>query len=214
LGPDPRDDTQLLLAWRQGDAAAANVLTERHYASVRRFFDLKATPVADDLTQATFLGLIERIEHLREHASFKSYLFGIARNQLMGHLRKQGRMSTAMRFASAAGGQTMTPLSMVAARHQEQHLLLLALSQLSTDHQIAVELYYWEGMPVAEIGGVLEINQSTVTSRLARAREQIRQHVLELSRPGRVQEALLSDLDGWQRSLGPVTAAANARRSS
>jgi RNA polymerase sigma-70 factor (ECF subfamily) len=212
LDPRARDDTQLLLAWRNGDTAAANELTERHYASVRRFFDLKATPVADDLTQATFLGLVERIGNLREHASFKSYLFGIARNQLMGYLRKQGRMSNAMMFASAAPAKEMTPLSMVAARHQEQHLLLLALAQLSTDHQIAIELYYWEGMPVAEIGAVLEINPSTVTSRLARAREQIREQVVALSRPGLVQQALLSDLEGWQRSLGAVTAAANARR--
>ena len=211
---DPRDDTQLLLAWRQGDTAAANVLTERHYASVRRFFDLKATSVADDLTQTTFLGLVERIESLREYTSFKSYLFGIARNQLMGYLRKQGRQQSAMRFASAGAGSTMTPLSMVAARHQEQHLLLLAMAQLSADHQIALELYYWEAMPVGEIGAVLEINQSTVTSRLARAREQVRQHVVALSQPGRVQQALLSDLDGWHRSLGPLTEAANARRST
>ena len=35
------------------------------------------------------------------------------------------------------------------------------------DHQIALELYYWESMPVSEIGAVLEVKDSTVTSRLA-----------------------------------------------
>src|SRR5690606_15977700 len=126
---------------------------------------------------------------------------------------KQGRMSNAMRFASASAIESGTPLSLVAARHQEQHLLLIALAQLGTDLQIAVELYYWEGMRTAEIGEVLEVGESTVTSRLARARELIAQHVHELSRPGRVRAGLLADLDGWHRSLGPVTAAANARRS-
>ena len=210
--PGAASDIELLVAWRAGDAAAANLLTQRHYASVRRFFDLKVTHLAEDLTQQTFLAAVEGVERYRAEAGFKAYLFGIARHQLLRVLRKQGRHDQAMRFAESGAPSVATALSVVAARREEHKVLLMALSQLPTDLQIVVELYYWEGMPTLEIAAVLESNQSTITSRLARAREQVHQLVLDMTRPGRLRDALMADLDGWQRSLGPLTAEANARR--
>ncbi|MCH9684436.1 MAG: sigma-70 family RNA polymerase sigma factor [Deltaproteobacteria bacterium] len=209
---EPASDYDLLVAWRQGDPGAANALTSRHYASIRRFFDLKVTHLAEDLTQQTFLAAVEGVDRYRAEAGFRAYLFGIARNQLLRTLRKQGRHEQAMRFASAAAPSVATPLSLVAARREEQQVLLMALAQLPTDLQIVVELYYWEGMSSAGIGAVLETNPSTITTRLARARQLVQQHVAEMTRPGRVRDSLLTDLEGWQRSLGPLTAQANARR--
>lgn len=210
--PGPASDIELLMAWRGGDQAAANLLTQRYYASVRRFFDLKVTHLAEDLTQQTFLAAVEGVERYRAEAGFRAYLFGIARHQLLRVLRKQGRHEHAMRFAAGDGPSVATSLSVVAARREEHQVLLMALAQLPTDLQIVVELYYWEGMPTAEIGAVLEANPSTITSRLARARQQVHQLVLEMTRPGRLRDSLMTDLDGWQRSLGPLTADANARR--
>ncbi|MEM9453181.1 MAG: sigma-70 family RNA polymerase sigma factor [Myxococcota bacterium] len=206
-------DIDLLLAWRAGNAAAANVLTQRHYASVRRFFDLKVTHLAEDLTQQTFLAAVEGVERYRAEAGFKAYLFGIARLQLLRVLRKQGRHDQAMRFAGSNTPSVATSLSVVAARREEHQVLLMALSQLPTDLQIVVELYYWESMPTAGIAAVLEANVSTITSRLHRARQLVRQYVVDMTRPGRIRDALVADLEGWQRSLGPLTADANAKRT-
>ncbi len=208
----PASDYDLLLAWRAGDSAAANTLTARHYASIRRFFDLKVTHLAEDLTQQTFLAAVEGVERYRADAGFRAYLFGIARYQVLRTLRKQGRHEQAMRFAASAAPSKATSLSVVAARREEQQVLLMALTQLPTDLQIAVELFYWEGMSSTEIGAVLEVNPSTITTRLARARHVVQQYVVDMTRPGRVRDSLVGDLDGWQRSLGPLTAAANARR--
>jgi len=190
---------------------AANTLTRRHYASVRRFFDLKVTHLAEDLTQQTFLAAVEGVERYRADAGFKAYLFGIARFQLLRVLRKQGRFEQAVRFAASGGPSVATSLSVVAARREEQQVLLMALSQLPTELQIVVELYYWENMSTAGIGAVLEVNPSTISSRLARARHLVQQYVVDMTRPGRIRDALVADLDGWQRSLGPLTADANAR---
>jgi RNA polymerase sigma factor (sigma-70 family) len=211
--PGAASEFELLVAWRAGDAAAANLLTQRYYASVRRFFDLKVTHLAEDLTQQTFLAAVEGVERYRAEAGFRAYLFGIARHQLLRVLRKQGRHAQAMRFVESGAPSVATALSVVAARREEHKVLLMALSQLPTDLQIVVELYYWEGMPTAEIAAVLESNPSTITSRLARAREQVHQLVLDMTRPGRLRDTLVADLDGWQRSLGPLTASANAPRA-
>jgi RNA polymerase sigma-70 factor (ECF subfamily) len=209
--PNPHvPDVQLLTAWRAGDVAAANALMQRHYTSVRRFFDLKLAHLAEDLTQQTFLAAVESVAHYRHDAGFKAYLFGIARHQLLRHLRKQGRHDRAMQFASTGDPSVKTSMSIVAARQEEHRLMLMAMTQLPTDLQIVVELYYWEGMRTAEIGLVMEANASTIASRLARARELVGQHVTEMTRPGRLRDSLMADLEGWQRALGPVTAGANA----
>lgn len=198
----------MVVAWQQGQAWATDELTRHYYASVRRFFDLRAPGVADDLTQQTFLGAMEARATFRRDSTFKTFVFGIAHKQLLRHLRDKLQGPRVQRYATEAGPKTS--LSVVAVRVQEHQLLLMALSQLSVELQVVTELYYWEDMKTAAIGEVLELNASTVTTRLARARELLRENVEAMTRPGPLRDRVLGDLEGWSRALGPVTAAANA----
>ena len=52
-------DEALLDRWREGDKQAGAILIDRHHESLARFFMTKLGPEADDLVQATFLGLLE-----------------------------------------------------------------------------------------------------------------------------------------------------------
>ena len=64
------DEETLLYAWRGGDRTAGDRLMRLHYAPIRRFFQLRAADVADDLTQRTFLASTEardRIAVTREY---------------------------------------------------------------------------------------------------------------------------------------------------
>jgi RNA polymerase sigma factor (sigma-70 family) len=187
------------MAWSQGDVDAGDLLVRRHYTSVRRFFDVKLTPVAEDLTQRTFLACIENLGRLRDADSFKAYLFGIARNQLLLHVRQHTRIEARHRAFDAP--EPKTSMSMVVARREEEHLLLMVLGTLPTDLQIAVELYYWEGMRTSEIAAVLGIPPSTVTSRLARARELLKRDIHELGATPKVRESLIANLEQFARSL-------------
>jgi RNA polymerase sigma factor (sigma-70 family) len=206
--PDDADDFDLLAAWRGGSTRAAELLTRRHYASIRRFFDLRAPGVADDLTQQTFLGAVEAKDGFRGASSFRTFLFAIAHKQLLRQLRDG--TPRVQRFGT--GSEPATSLSMIAVRQQEHQLLMMALAQLPVELQLICELYYWEDMRTAAIGEVLELNPSTVTSRLARARELLGEHIEAMTRPGPLRDRVLGDLDGLSRALGVVTAAANARR--
>ena len=88
----PRDE-DLLLRWSGGDARAGNALVARHFASVYRFVRAKLDEGVDNLVQQTFLGLVEGASRVRDATSFKAYLFGIARRQLLLFWRKQRRAS-------------------------------------------------------------------------------------------------------------------------
>jgi RNA polymerase sigma-70 factor (ECF subfamily) len=196
------DDFELLARWRNGDPTASGELARRHYASVMRFFEVRLQHAAEDLTQRTFLACIESLERQRLHTSFRAYLFGVARNQMLMHLRKQARTDGQRRFAdSAERPSRKTSLTGVFARSEQQNLLLRALVELPADLQIVVQLYYWEGMPTAEIGEVVDVPASTVTSRLARARELLKQGLLRMRLPAKLHASIVRDVPGWTRSL-------------
>ena len=194
------DDFDLLRAWAAGDRAAADTLMRRHYLSVRRFFDVKVPHEAEDLTQRTLLACVESHTRFSARSSFKAYLFGIARNQLLMHLRRSDRFDRMLDFREAAGPDTAVTPSGVVAMREEQRLLLRALDSLPTDLQIAVMLHYWEGMSSSDVGSVLEVPTSTVTTRLQRAREKIREHVAR-GPASKVRDSLLVDVDEWTSSL-------------
>jgi RNA polymerase sigma-70 factor (ECF subfamily) len=75
-------------------------------------------------------------------------------------------------------------------RRQRGELLRDGLARIPLDDQIALELSYFEQMTTREIAGVLEIEENTVRSRLARAREKLRAALAELATP---EEAALAD---------------------
>ena len=200
-------EATLVEAWRTGSADAQAALTARYYAAVRRFFDLRMPESADDLAQQTFLTLFEARDSYRGEASFKTFVFGIAHKLFLRQLRGRTPGPRVQRYGTES--TVVTSLSVVAVRKQEHQLLLMALTQLPTDLQIVVELYYWEDMSLGAIGDVLGVNASTLGSRLARARELLRENIEAMTRPGALRDRLLADLEGWSRALGPVTAEAN-----
>lgn len=194
-------DFDLLHRWKAGDQRAGDELVRRHYESVRRFFDVRVPRASEDLTQRTFLACTESLDRQRP-SSFRAYLFGIARNQMLMHLRSESRLD-AMRFFDddAEPAPAATSLTGIFARCEEHHYLLRAIVQLPTELQITVQLYYWEGLPTAEIGEATETNPSTVTTRLARARTLLGQYLEQMRIPDRVRISVVSNLEDWTRSL-------------
>ena len=74
-----QEDSELIAAWRCGDAAAGQALFARHFDGLYRFFRTKCGDDADELVQATLLACVSARAQFRGEASFRTYLFAIAR---------------------------------------------------------------------------------------------------------------------------------------
>lgn len=197
------DDRTLLEAWRAGDRKRGNALFQRHIHSVSRFFRTKVPDAAEDLTQSTFLALAELDPARLGDVPFRAYLFGIARNQLLMHLRsklrRDNRFDPLTWSAPDAGASPVR----VAARHQQQRVLAEALQRLPVDYQIALELYYFESMQVGEIAEVLGKPSGTIKSLLARGRDQLRDRIEELALGSdELLTSIVGELERWITSLG------------
>jgi RNA polymerase sigma factor (sigma-70 family) len=189
------DDRELLARWAAGEQGPGRALFERHFTTVRRFFQNKVEADIDDLIQQTFLACIESRNRFRGDSSFKTYLLGIARHQLLAYYRRRARR-VELDFEQWSVADLATSPSGIVSRQQAQQALLIALQSIPLDLQIALELSYWEQLTAPEIATVLEVPVNTVYTKLWRARDLLRKALLaEPADLARLQ--VLEDLEAW-----------------
>lgn len=172
-------DLELLTAWRAGDTRAGSSLAQRHFDALHRFFCSKARGNEDDLIQQTFVACIESKEAFRGESTFRAYLFGLARHQLLTHYRRVYRRRE-LDFTTTSIHDLATSPTGLLSRRQEHELLAEALRGVPVDLQIALELTYWEDMSASEVAAVIGIPENTVYSRLRRARALLREALEKL----------------------------------
>ena len=196
---DTADET-LFGQWRDGDQVAGRELFDRYFRPLYRFFANKCDE-PDEMAQATFLALVKAKAQFEGRASFRTYLYTIARNELYRHLRGLQRtrkfdpeLSSIADLVSSAGAKL--------ARNEDHRRLCEALRTLPVEQQTLLELHYWEGMDAAALAEVFESNSTAIRKRLHRARIALREAMAAAA--AAPAEALDSEesLDAWARSLG------------
>lgn len=171
-------DESLLDGWRAGDRACGSRLFGRYFEALRRFFGSKTALDVDDLIQQTFLALVEGQARIRRPSSFKAYLFAVARRVLCA--RYHARLRNREDIGQCSAHDLMPSPSRHLAATEEQQQLVESLRRLPLDHQISLELFYWEDMTAGEIAEVLDVPEGTVRSRIRRARHQLAQYLESL----------------------------------
>lgn len=194
-------DEALLERWRAGDGAAGEALFRRYYPSIERFFGSKVTTATADLAQETFVACVEARTRIREGQRFRSYLFAVAYNVLCGHLRRRYKKVITVDIDQVSMRDlSPSPSTLIGARGRDR-LLLEALRTLSLEHQVILELHYWESLGTREIADVLDLPSGTVKSRLIRARRGLRAALENLDASPRSLESTVTDLERWAAEL-------------
>jgi RNA polymerase sigma-70 factor (ECF subfamily) len=175
-----RSDRELLAAWRSGDRHSRNRLLDRHFAAVFGFFRNRGHDAAEDLTQQTFLQCLEALENFRNEATFRTYLFAIARNMLYEDLRRRARQRGGVCEAGMID-LGLSPSDVLELR-EDHELLVQALRELPAELQRALELYYVQRLRGRHLVTSLGLPPGTVRSRIRRGIERLRVEMTELAR--------------------------------
>ncbi len=155
--PDPRT----LARARDGDLGAFEDLVRLYQADVWRFayhFTRDRT-LADDVTQDAFLRAFRFLRGFRGDAKFSSWLFRIARNCAMDHIR-----------ARTVSLERVTPIAGPPADPQARVELHAALDAVSSEHREPFLLVEVFGLSYQEAADVLGVRVGTIKSRMHRAR--------------------------------------------
>jgi RNA polymerase sigma-70 factor (ECF subfamily) len=185
------DDAALVQRCRQGDSEAMELLILKYQNRIYNvILKICANPEdAAELTQDTFVKIIENIGEFRGRSSFYTWAFRIAVNLTLNYCQRR----TTVKYKSLeadddeSSRQTRRKLkeflsdakspdpALVAQNKELYRIVMQALMQLDGSHRIVVVLRDIEGMDYAHIAEVLDIQLGTVKSRLSRARANLRQ---------------------------------------
>ncbi len=195
------DDAALIEAWRGGDVRAADTLLRRYFDLLWRFFRNKVDDAAEEMIQRTMTALLKTPEQFRGEASFRTYLFRVARSELFRFYRERQRAQERFDFDDVSVADMGASPSSVAARREHERALLIALRRIPLEFQILLEWHYWEDMKMTEIAAALHIPLGTAKSRLRRARERLQDTLRETIDSRDQLQTTLQNLDGWAKQL-------------
>lgn len=191
----PEETTErLLLRWRSGNNDAGNELLHRYIPELTGFFDRRASGNADELVQRTLVACVRNVGRFEGRSTFRTYLFGIARNQYLMYRRAEAFSARAP--APLATRPEDSP-SQLAAVKQEHVILVLALGRVEPDYSLVLRKFYWEERSIDEIARELGIPPGTVKSRLARGRESLRANLARVKLRDHVRADAERELARW-----------------
>jgi RNA polymerase sigma-70 factor (ECF subfamily) len=191
-------DLALLEQWCNGDKSAGTQLFQRHFSTLYKFFEHKVIGEVDDLVQETFLECVKARDTFRRQSTFRTYLFAIARNILLQHLRRKAGARPTLDFEEISIESLSTSMGSRLARQSERARMLAVLRTLPLEQQLLLEMYYWQEFDRDQLAEVFEVETATIGSRLHRARQAMKDR---LESPDHGPVPLPGDLDTWARSL-------------
>jgi RNA polymerase sigma factor (sigma-70 family) len=197
-------DLELYEAWCAGDQRAGARLFEHHYAAVARYFANKVRRDHDDLTQQTFLACVRSRDRFRRASSFRTFLFGIARNVLHRRLRDHARHDARIDFGTVSMAELAPGPSTIVTRRREQALVLEALRRVPLHFQEVLELQFWEELSGPAIAEVVGISEANVRNRLRRGKLALEREIVRLCEDQELRRRLVADLEGCARAIRPL----------
>jgi RNA polymerase sigma-70 factor (ECF subfamily) len=207
----PEDDAEtpdwiLLERWQQGRRDAGDELLRRYLGLLSRFFHNKVSNPQDvaDLVSETLLACTRGQQGIRASKSFRSYVFGVALNQLRRYYTKQHKREIeredfeecCVNYLDASHGQ-----GAVVVEQQQTSLMVQGLRRLPLSYQVVLELSLFEEMSGREIGELLDLPTATVHTRLRRGKEYLAVEVERLTTSPDLYNSTVTDLEGWARQL-------------
>ncbi len=185
------EDEVLIQKWRLGDIGAFDRLVGKYQGRIYNLI-LKICSNPDDaaeLTQDTFVKIIESIDGFQGRSSFYTWAFRIAVNLTLNYRKRKATVAFSSLDAPVGGIDEQARSSLAAVLLDDEapgpadiaenrelcDLVQNALDDLDDEHRTIIVLRDIEGMDYAQIADVLAVELGTVKSRLSRARAALRQ---------------------------------------
>lgn len=181
-------DSELMVQFQQGNAAAVELLFEKYRLPVFNFIYRmlnRERQQAEDLLQEIFMKLLKAKDLYEPRARFSTWLFAIARNHCLNYLKSrrylEGQRSVSLQDPGTEGG--LTPAERLPGsqdvindiqQRETQEMLEQAIGRLADDYREVFILHAVEGFTHEQIAEILQQNPATVRVQYHRARGMLR----------------------------------------
>ncbi len=179
-------DWDLVALANDGDMDAFAELTHRYQRPIVHFCQrmVKSREDAEDIAQESFIRVFRYLDRLTPSAKFSTLLFGIARNLTLNFIRDAGRRGRGVTYSihedetheRVLEDSSLRP-DRLARLSEIESMIEEGLSMLSPKHREVLVLRELNGLDYNTIADIVKCRKGTVKSRIARAREQLRQNM-------------------------------------
>lgn len=170
---------------KAGDAEAVEALFSAFYNDVYYFAckTVKDPDIACDITQESFLEVINTLDKLQEPAAFKAWLRQITYHQCTRYFKKTKEVQVEEDedgnsiFDTLADESEGSLPAEVYEKAEFRQTILDMIDSLSPEQRSAVMLYYFDELSVEEVAKIQGVSTGTVKSRLNYARKSLKASV-------------------------------------
>jgi len=181
-------DQEIVTAARRGEETAYRELVRRYerpvFSLIYRM--VRNRELAEDLAQETFIKVLNALDSYRPEYKFSSWVFKIANNAAIDHLRRRELDTLSLEGSPHAdtpqmveatalqiGDRSETALEEVANRELGGEIER-AIAKLRPEYRTCILLRHVEGRAYEEIAEILNLPLGTVKTYIHRARNELR----------------------------------------
>jgi RNA polymerase sigma-70 factor, ECF subfamily len=187
-------DADVVVLAQQGREPAFRELIRRYerpvFSLIYRM--VRDSTISEDLAQDAFIKVLNHLDKYRPEFKFSSWLFKIANNVAIDHLRRRQldtisidgspHAMTATEVEATSfdlADQAESPLDELASRELGA-IIEQAIGQLRPEYRNCIMLRHVEGRSYEEIAATLDLPLGTVKTYIHRARQQLRESLEQL----------------------------------
>ena len=183
-------ESELIKKAKKGDIAAFEELVRLHEKKVYTiaYKYMGNYEDAGDITQETFIKAYQVIETFRGEASFGTWVYRIAANKALDELRKRKKFQItsleeeieleAGSVSKEIAGEDATPEEYYLQQETGEYLQQL-LNEMREEYKVVIIMREVEGRTYEEIAKALDCSLGTVKSRLSRARNHLKEKIMQ-----------------------------------
>lgn len=163
---------------QNGDPEAFETLVRKHYQNIYQFCVRRCngdTALAADLTQDTFLKLIEHIQQYRLTGKFINFLLTIAVNTCNNHFKKKSPDIVDMDTLSAVPSNLN--ISEEVLRQEDAKIIQQAIDRLPDMQKEVVILRFYHDRKLKEIAAITGVSLPTAKSRLKQGLDKLKRYL-------------------------------------
>lgn len=170
------EDTALMLRYRDGDVVAFEMLYQRHKNALYRYLVRLChhRDTAEDVFQDVWGKIIKSRQNYRPTAKFSTFLYRVAHNCFIDHIRRNKRHSQIVDVEPDNQPDPGEQPETLAERSLAKRRLVAALRELPEEQRDVFLLHEEAGLNLDQIASVTGANRETAKSRLRYAVRKLR----------------------------------------
>lgn len=177
---DAISDESIVERVQRGESDAFGILVDRYEQKLLRYGRkfLAKDDDRTDIVQDVFISAYQNIQSFDASLRFSPWIYRIAHNAYVNALRKGGRIVDTIDFDTLVAHDVYEDPSETERDIKDMRTLLdKGLETLAPKYREILTLHYFEDMAYKDIADVLQVPMGTVSIRMKRAKEALREKV-------------------------------------